>query len=341
MGLLVNVDESTKPAPRELRELDKALENQQRRVECVVAVCRLAQATSCLVGIGRFPNYHYPWTQTFELLLEQPILAALFQDIDLAKWAPSKGEAQKRLAALAESSGFRRIGIKHCCLDLVYEAGELWADSLIHGLEKGKLEACANRLRRLLNFLTMPAQERWILQELRSIGSTDSMQAVLKEIVQYDLRTVVDSDNLDRDKLGEYCGREPGLPADVLVLTQGWLKKQKYLVTIPALPYFVDRLSSTALEEATADPIKFLRTHWRDASRSLMADQCQQRLQRIESATIDAQFRQTMEHVMANLAGETFAYAISTAVGTSPEASIFIAGCFGIVVDVMMSLRKR
>jgi len=43
----------------------------------------------------------------------------------------------------------------------------------------------------------------------------------------------------------------------------------------------------------------------------------------------------------ANLAGETFAYAMSTAVGTSPEASIFIAGRFGIVVDVMMSLRKH
>jgi len=94
MGLLINIDESTKSGPRELRELDRALENQHRRIACLVAVCRLAEATACLVGIRRFPNYHYPWTQTFELLLEEPILAALFQDIDLTKWRPAK-ERQK------------------------------------------------------------------------------------------------------------------------------------------------------------------------------------------------------------------------------------------------------
>ncbi len=135
MGLLINVDESTKSAPRELRELDRALENQQRRIQCVVAVCRSAEAAACLVGVRRFPNYHFPWTQTFELLLEEPILAPLFQDVDLAKWAPLKGEAERRFAALAKSSGFRPIGIKHCCLALIYEVGELWMDSLIHGLE--------------------------------------------------------------------------------------------------------------------------------------------------------------------------------------------------------------
>lgn len=319
MAVATNVDESTKSAPRELRELDKALENQDRRVGCLVAVCQLADAAACLVGIRRFPNYHYPWTQMFELLLEEPVLAALFQDIDLAKWAPSKGEAQRRFAALAEASGFRRIAIKHCCLDLTYEAGELWMDSLTHGLEERKLEECASRMRRLLNFLTTPAQERWILQELRSIGSTDSMQAVLKEILRYDLRRVADSDNLDQGKVGEYGGPAADLPADVLVLTHGWLSKQKYLVTVPSLSYFVDRLSSIAFENATTDPIEFLRKHWRGASRSLHVEHCRLQLQRIESATIDAQFRRTMDHVMANLAGETFAYAVSTSVGTSPE----------------------
>jgi hypothetical protein len=127
----------------------------------------------------------------------------------------------------------------------------------------------------------------------------------------------------------------------VLVVTQGWLAKQEYLVTLPDLNYFVDRLSSIAFETATTDPIEFLRTHWRGASRSLKVEHCRRQLMRIESATIDAKFRQTMEHVMANLAGETFAYALSSSVGTSPEASIFIAGCFGLVVDLMMSLRRR
>jgi hypothetical protein len=69
MGLFIDVDEKTKPAPRELRELDRALEHQQRRAECIETVCRLAQAASFLVGIRRFPNYYYPWTQIFELLL--------------------------------------------------------------------------------------------------------------------------------------------------------------------------------------------------------------------------------------------------------------------------------
>jgi hypothetical protein len=150
----------------------------------------------------------------------------------------------------------------------------------------------------------------------------------------------VDSDNLDVNKLRQFGGPAVDLPANVLVFTQGWLNKQKYLVTLPDLSYFVDRLSSVAFEKATTDPIEFLRTHWRDAPRSVKAEHCRQQLLRIESATVDARFRQTMEHVMANLAGETFAYAISSSVGTSPEVSIFIAGCFGIVVDVMMSLRK-
>jgi hypothetical protein len=167
------------------------------------------------------------------------------------------------------------------------------------------------------------------------------MQAVLKEIVQYDLRRVVDSDNLDQDKVGEYYERESELPPNVLVLTHGWLRKQKYLLILPDPSYFVERMSSAALEEATADPIDFLRTHWRDGPRSVMVDHCRQRLQRIERATRDVKFRRTMEHVMANLAGETFALAVSSSVGTSPEVSIFIAGCFGIVVGVMLSLRKR
>jgi hypothetical protein len=169
MGLLIDVDETTKSSPRELRELDKALENEHHRIACIVAVCRLAEATACLVGIRKFPNYHFPWTQMFELLLEDPIFAALFRDVDIAKWKAIKGDSEKVFAALAESSGFRRIEIKLCCLGLIYEAGELWADSLTRGLERGKLEECASRMRRLLNFLTMPAQERWILQELRSI----------------------------------------------------------------------------------------------------------------------------------------------------------------------------
>jgi hypothetical protein len=341
MGLLVSVDESTKSAPRELRDLDRALANQERRTGCLGAVCRLAEAVACLVGIRRFPNYASPWVHTFALLLQVPILATLFQDIDLAKWAPLRGEAEKRFAALAESAGFRRIEIQHCCEDLIVEAGELWMDSLTHGLEEGKLEECARRMRRVLNFLTMPAQERWILQELRAIGSTDSMQAVFKEIVRYDLRRVADSDNLDRSKLGQYFEPESGFPPNVLVLTQGWLWKQKYLVIVPELSYFTDRPSSITLEEATTDPVKFLRKHWRDAPRSMRVEHCQQQLLRIESATLDVKFRQTMEHVMANLAGETFALAVSTSVGTSPEVSIFIAGCFGIAVDVMMSLRKR
>lgn len=341
MGLLIGVDEITKSAPTQLRKLDRALENQQRRIRCLVAVCQLANATACLIGIGRFPNFASPWAQMFGLLLEEPTLATLFQDIDLAKWAPLRGEAGKQFATLAESSGLRRIGIKHCCEDLVLEVEELWADSLIHGLEEGKLEECARRMRRVLNFLTMPAQDRWILQELRSIGSTDSMQAVLKEILLYDLRRVADSDNLDRNKLGQYFGLESGIPANVLLLTEGRLWKQKYLVTLPELPYFTDRLSSIALEEATTDLVKFLRKHWRDASRSLKVDHFQQQLLRIESATLDVQFRKTMEHVMASLAGETFALAVSSSVGTSPEVSIFIAGCFQIVVEVTMSLRKR
>ena len=165
MGLLTSVDESIRPAPRDLRELDKALENQDRRIGCLATVCRLAEAAACLIGIRRFPNLAHPWTQTFELLLEEPVLATLFRDIDLAKWAPLRGEAGKQFAALAEASGCRRIGIKDCCLDLIYEVGELWMDSLIHGLEESKLEECARRMRRVLNFLTMPAQERWILQE--------------------------------------------------------------------------------------------------------------------------------------------------------------------------------
>ena len=341
MGLLTSVDESTRSAPRELRGLDKALENQDRRIGCLATVCRLAEASASLIGIRRFPNLAHPWTQTFELLLEEPVLATLFRDIDLAKWAPLRGEAGKQFAALAEASGFRRIGIKDCCLDLIYEAGELWTDSLIHGLEESKLEEGAKRMRRLLNFLTMPAQERWILQELRSIGSTDSMQAILKEILRYDLRKAGDSDSLDRNKLGQYFGLERGLPTNVLVLTQGWLWKQRFLVSVPELSYFTDRISSITLEEARTDPVEFLRNHRRVAPRSVKVEHSQLQLLRIENAILDVKFRQTMEHVMTNLAGETFALAVSSSVGTSPEVSIFIAGCFGIVVDVMMSLRKH
>ena len=101
MGLLIGIDESTKSAPRELRELDRALENQERRTGCLGTVCRLAVAAGCLVGIRRFPNYASPWVQTFDLLLQVPILATLFKDIDLAKWEPLRGEAEKRFAALA------------------------------------------------------------------------------------------------------------------------------------------------------------------------------------------------------------------------------------------------
>jgi|HubBroStandDraft_6_1064221.scaffolds.fasta_scaffold529876_2 hypothetical protein len=93
MGLLANIDEITKPGPRELRELDRALEDHDRGIggiECLAAVCKLAQATSCLVGIHRFPNFRLPWTTTFDLLLEQPVFAALFQGVDLAKWTPQK-----------------------------------------------------------------------------------------------------------------------------------------------------------------------------------------------------------------------------------------------------------
>lgn len=82
MGLFASVDEITRPSPQELRKLDRALENEHHRIACIVAVCRLAEAAACLVGIRRFPNYYFPWTQTFSLLLEDPRFAALFRDID-------------------------------------------------------------------------------------------------------------------------------------------------------------------------------------------------------------------------------------------------------------------
>jgi hypothetical protein len=118
------------------------------------------------------------------------------------------------------------------------------------------------------------------------------------------------------------------------------LSKEKYLISPPDLSYFVERHSSAAFDEAKTDPVQFLRRRWYDTPRSIGTEHCQARLVRIESAIVDAKFRDTMEHVFANLAGETFAYAISSSIGTSPEASIFIAGCFGIVVDVVMALRK-
>lgn len=184
----------------------------------------------------------------------------------------------------------------------------------------------------------MPAQERWILQELRSIGSTDSVQAILQEIVRYPLRRVVDSDNLDASK---YVGPALEIPADLFLLSHGWLNRQNYLVSVPDLSYFVDKLSSVTFEQATLDPIAFLRAHWRQVPRSVKVDHYQQQLIRIENALIDVQFRNQMEHMMVHLTGDSLAFAISTSVGTSPEVSIFIAGCFGIVAEVMLNIRKQ
>jgi hypothetical protein len=340
MGLLASIDETTRSSPRELRELDRALEYPARRISCLLAVCQLALATATLIGMRRFPSYYFPWTHMFALLFEQPALAALFQGVDLAKWESIKEEPGERFAALAESGGFLRICIRPCCNGLVYEAGALWTDSLVRGLEEKKLKECADRMGRLVSFLTMPARDRWILQQYTSIGSTDSMQEVLKEILRHDIRLVSEADGVELDKLGQYARGLDDLPADMLLLAHGWLKKRKYLVALPDFQYFVGRLSSTTFEEASTDPVQFLRRHWRDAPGSLIAEHRRQWLSRIEGAIADTKFRDTMEHVIANLAGDTFAYAISSSVGTSPEVSIFIAGCFGIAVDVMMSLRK-
>jgi hypothetical protein len=341
MGLLASVDESTRSSPRELRELDKALEYPGRRIRCLVAVCHLAQATATLIGTRRFPSYYFPWTLMFALLLDQPALAGIFHEVDLAKWRPMKNEPGERFAAMAELAGFLRIDIKGCCNTLVYEAGELWTESLTRGFDANRLQECARRMGRLLSFLTLPPQEPWILQEFISIGSMDSMQAVLTEILRHDVRLAAESDAVHLEQLGQYARGLDGLPADVLLLVHGRIRKRKYYVLLPDFQYFVARLSSTTFEEASVDPIGFLRKHWRDAPGSLIVRHRRQWLWTIEAAAVDSKFRDTMEHVIANLAGETFAYAISSSVGTSPEVSIFIAGCFGIAVDVMMSLRKN
>ena len=340
MGLFAGVDESTRSSPRELRDLDRALAYPSHRISCLVAVRQLAEATACFIGTRRFPSYYLPWPHMFHLLFEQPVLAGIFHGVDLTKWAPMRREPNQRFTALAKSAGFLRIGIKPCCEALEYEAGELWTDSLLRGLEKDRLRECVNRLERLLSFLTLPAQEPWVLQELASIGSTDSMQAILKEVFRHDVRLVAESDGLDLRELGQYARALDDLPKDVLALTHGWIKKRRYLVALPNFQYFIPRVSSTALEDAVADPVEFLRKRWRDASKSAAAENHRLHLSRVKAAAVDIRFQDTMEHVLANLAGETFAYAISNSVGTSPEVSIFIAGCFGIVVDVVMSLKK-
>jgi|HubBroStandDraft_6_1064221.scaffolds.fasta_scaffold119269_3 hypothetical protein len=339
MKLLVDVDESAQSAPRDLRSLDRALATQHRRLECIAVVCRGAEAAACLVGVRRFPNLYSPWCQMFGLLLERPIFASVFQDIDLAKWYRIPAERERLSIRLAESSGFSRIEIGQCISALHNEAGALWVDALIHGVEKDKLDESARRMRRLLNFLTMPTQERWILQEFLSIGSMDSLEAVLKEILRHDLRPILPRDNLDQDAVDQLTVPTLSTWAGV-ILTEGWLRKRGYLVNMPHVPYFIERLSSTAFENARENPVQFWRTHYRDVSHSMAVRHDQKKLLNIESAITDAHFKDTMQHVAAHLAGDTLAYALSSSVGTSPEASIFIAGCFGIVVDVVMMLRK-
>jgi hypothetical protein len=339
MKLLVDVDESTQSAPRDLRALDRALATQHRRVECVTVVCRGAEAAACLVGVRRFPNLYLPWTQMFGLLLERPLFAFVFQDVDLAKWYRIPAERERLSVRLVESSGLRRIEIGQSISALHNEAGALWVDALIHGVAKDKLDEAARRMRRLLNFATMPAQERWILQDFLSIGSMDSLEAVLKEILRHDLRPALPQDNLDQDAVEQLSVPTLFMWADV-ILTEGWLRKRGYLVHMPHLPYFIERISSTAFENARENPVQFWRTHYRDVSHSLAVGYLQKKLLNIESAITDAQFKDTMQHVAAHLAGDTFAYALSSSVGTSPEVSIFIAGCFGIVVDVVMMLRN-
>ena len=340
MGLLVSVDETTRPSSRELRELDRALEHPDRRFWCLITVSQLAQATACLIGTRRFPAYAPPWPIMFHLLFDEPALAGIFQGVDLAKWVPLRGDAEERFARMAESAGFQRIGIRSSCEALFYEAGELWFDSLTRGIDAEKVKECAGRMGRLVVFLTLPAQERWILQEFRAIGPTDSLQSVLQEIMRHDVRVASDSDGLDLEKLGQYARGLDGMPADVLLLTHGWIKKHKYVVSLPDFQYFIPQLSAAAFEEARSNPVDFLRRHWKDAPKSVVVQHRQRWRTKIDSAAVDAKFRGTMEHVLANLAGEAFAYAVSSSVGTSPEASIFIAGCFGIAVDVMMTLKK-
>lgn len=339
MNLLVDVDDTTQSAPRDLRALDKALATAHRRVECVAIVCRSAEAAACLIGIRRFPNLFLPWTQMFALVMDRPIFAAVFRDVDLGRWNRTYAELETRSAALAERSGFRRINLRGTCYALTFEAGALWVDALTHRADKDKLVECASRMRRLLNFLTLPAQERWILQEFVSIGSTDSIQAVLKEILRYDLRPAQPVDTFNQELLEQGLAVE-GEPLSSLVLTEGWFRKRKYLVSAPGLPYFVERLSQVALENATGNTIPFLRTHYRGVSQSVAVKAHKQHLLRIENAITDARFKDTMQHLSAHLAGEVFAFAVTNYVGASAEASIFIAGCFGAVVEVMMRLKE-
>ena len=341
MNLLIEVDETTLSAPRDLRALDRALATSHRRVECIAIVCRSAEAAACLIGVRRFPNLVLAWGQMFELVLDRPIFAPIFRDIDLAKWSHITEESDRMRAALAKQSGFRRIDIRGPCYTLSSDAGALWVDSLVHEVDKDKLLTAARLMKRLLSFLTLPPQERWVLQEFHSIGSTDSIEAVLKEVLRYDIRPLQRRDLHQelRQGLVEHGILLEDEPLASLVLTEGWLRKREYFVSLPGVQYFVDRFSQTAFE-STGNTVSFLRTHCTGVRRSLEVEHRQRQLLTIENAITDVRFKETMQHLGAHVAGEAFAVAVSSSLGASPEASIFIASCFGAVVEVMMKLKE-
>jgi hypothetical protein len=276
----------------------------------------------------------------FNLTMDYPLFVPLFRSIDIDRWKGTLENLESHRNEQWDTLGYQHIDIRGSCYLLGFEAGAMWVRALLHGADHEDVAACARPLKRLVSFLTLPAQERWILQEFRTIASTDTIQAVLAELFKHDLRSYRPPAELQQRWVEEGLAVE-GEPLNALwCLTDGWLRKRKYVVSFPGLPYFVDRLSHKAIDEATTDQLTFLRTHYKAVADSIVVKRQKLQILRIESFGADKQFKDVMGHLLAHLAGEVFAAGVAHSVGASPEASIFIAGTFGAIVDVTTVLIK-
>jgi len=341
MGLLGHIDESSSAscAPQELKELDRALTTSHRRVELIAVVCRFAETLAWRVGIHKFPNLLLPWGQMFALVLDRPILAAVVGKVDFDKWDHLRNQAENRGRAIFEACNYEKIDILGSVNRIVEEAGRLWLHALAGGTDAGELIACANHLRRLVSFLTLPTQERWIIQGFHTIGPTDSAEAIFSEVLRYDPRPLIASDPL-LPQLQEAGFTAPvsGIPL-LSIAVGGVFRKRRYVVDCPSLAFFVSRLSAVAIEQVTADPVSFLRSHYRQIPDSLAVQTHQQYLTRVESYIRDATFKETIGEFAADLSGEVSTMLIAHVLGASPEISALIGASFGATVHVIKKIR--
>lgn len=309
-------------------QLARVLATPARRGNFLLALVGLSLAAVLGDALRRNQTSLSLWEEMIVTASTYPAVACFAPPIDIDALLNQHTSDVALLYDSWESRDFKVIDLEMPLRLLRLHAGALWLKLLQNGPDKAVIERTRQRLQRALYFLQSSPGERWILQPYKLIGPTDSLRGILNELLSHDLEFWPRRDD-SKDRLIEQI-----FPTQSFLckLTVGRIRKREYVILFPALRYFITEKNENLFKTAAEHPLRFVRDHIEDMSKSLGAQQTKKELERIEDLQNGEKLAAWAQTVTVGLTANAVSVALCNLLGLPSEARAFITVFTGSLI---------